>query len=91
MIGVPKMTRVRERALGGERRGEELSEQGHGAGRAGDVERERAISEREADAELEEGAALALAPDDGVDLAHRSAVGAKRRRTPLGGGVRCTA
>ena len=64
------MTRVRERALGGEGWGEELGEQGRGAGWAGDVEGERAITEREADAELEEGAALVLAPDDGVDLAH---------------------
>jgi hypothetical protein len=57
-------------ALRGEGRGEELGQEGRGAGRAGDVECERAIAEREADSELEEGAALVLAPDDGVYLAH---------------------
>jgi len=87
LIGVPKMTRVRERALGGERRGEELSEQGHGAGRAGDVERERAIAECEADAELEEGAALVLASYDRVDLAHP--LGSRRKAEANAARQRC--
>src|SRR5689334_24251607 len=74
------MTPVRARrecALGGKRGREELGEQGRGAVRTGDVERQRAIAEREADAELEEGAALVLASHDGVDLTHPFGSGGK--------------
>ena len=66
----PKMTLARACALGGEGRREEVGQQGRGAVRTGDVERQRSVAEREANAELEEGAALVLAPGDGVDLAH---------------------
>ena len=83
----PKMTLARVCALGGEGRREEIGEQGRGAVGTGDVECQRSVAEREADTELEERAALVLAPGDGVDLAHP--LGSRRKAEANAARQRC--
>jgi hypothetical protein len=62
--------RALDRVLRRDRRIEQFGEQIRRPLGSGHVERERASTKREADAELEKGTTLVLAADDGVDLPH---------------------